>query len=352
MCIQNTCIVPKFMVLGELMTDFLVHPSLELKPNLEFLYQQWLISQKILTEVHSLCGELPLGKVKAGLENALMRRVLDLVEPNPMDLFRCLDVDGLGFGFYCVGLDFDRSVLESMFVVIQRSVETIHEVPLPEIYVEETKILFGTFVLVRNVPVNRLLDVTTRQMDFSLAVSHVLCSALQYNALYAETRHIGPPQCVYDDFHSWGVRNEGFASPFNARLLGKEHAGFFSAFPHTDAIFGSRGSFFHADWKDFDGAWCVDPPFLEETLSRVDAIVGRWRTEGCPPVLYIGPSSYEMKTPFDEEIRLLKGTHFYEGLDGQLHPLPMDVSIWRFGEIEGFDVDRIVSGYLPIQSSK
>jgi hypothetical protein len=28
----------------------------------------------------------------------------------------------------------------------------------------------------------------------------------------------------------------------------------------------------------------------------------------------------------------------------------MDVSIWRFGEIEGFDVDRIVSGYLPVQS--
>ena len=132
--------------------------------------------------------------------------------------------------------------------------------------------------------------------------------------------------------------------------LGKEHAGFFSAFPQTDAIFGSRGSFFHADWKDFDGAWCVDPPFLEETLSRVDAIVGRWREEGCPPVLFIGPSSYEMKTPFDEEIRLLKGTHFYEGLDGQLHPLPMDVSIWRFGEIEGFDVERIVSGYLPVQS--
>lgn len=334
------------------MTGILVKPSIELKRSLESLYHQWRISRKILVDVHSLCSDRPLRKVKAGLENAFMRRVLDLVEPNPVDLFDSVDIDGLEFGFSCVGLGFDRSVLESMVVVIQRSVETIREVPPPEIYVEETRILFGEFVLVRNAPVNRLLDVTAGQMDFSLVAAYVLCSALKYNALYAETRHIGPPQCVYDDFHAWGIRNEGFASPFNARLLGKEHAGFFSAFPQTDAIFGSRGSFFHADWKNFDGAWCVDPPFLEETLSRVDAIVGRWRQEGCPPVLFIGPSSYEMKTPFDEEIRLLKGTHFYEGLDGQLHPLPMNVSIWRFGEIEGFDVDRVVSGYLPVKSSK
>ena len=319
---------------------------------MEILYQQWLTSQKIFTEVYSLCSESPVGKVKAGLENALMRRVLDIIEPNPMDLFQCLDVDGLAFGFSCVGLEFDRSILESMVTVIQRSVETMCEVALPEICVEDTKIVLGEFVLVRNVPVNRLLNVTARHMDFSLAAAYVLCSALQYNALYAETRHIGPPQCVYDDFHAWGIRNEGFASPFNARLLGKEHSGFFSAFPQTDSVFGSRGSFFHADWKNFDGAWCVDPPFLEETLSRVDMIVGRWRSEGCPPVLFIGPSSYKMKTTFDEEIRLLKGTHFYEGLDGQLHPLPMNVSIWRFGEIEGFDVDRIVSGYLPVKSSK
>ena len=44
------------------------------------------------------------------------------------------------------------------------------------------------------------------------------------------------------------------------QLLGKKHA-FFSAFPQTDAIFGLVVSFI---WKDFDGAWCVDPPFLEE----------------------------------------------------------------------------------------
>ena len=31
--------------------------------------------------------------------------------------------------------------------------------------------------------------------------THILFMAgLQYNAIYSETRHIGPPQCVYDDF--------------------------------------------------------------------------------------------------------------------------------------------------------
>ena len=55
-----------------------------------------------------------------------MRRVLDMVEPNPMDLFQCLDVDGLAFGFSCVGLAFERSVLESMVTVIQRNADTTH----------------------------------------------------------------------------------------------------------------------------------------------------------------------------------------------------------------------------------
>ena len=61
-------------------------------------------------------------------------------------------------------------------------------------------------------------------------------------------------------------------------------------------------SFFMSDWKEHSGAWCVDPPFLTKTLERVDHIVGRWRKEGSPPILYIGPSRYKMQTLFDEYV--------------------------------------------------
>ena len=51
--------VPKFCGAEVMYDRLLVNPSIELKPNLEFLYQQWLISQKILAEVHSFCSEFP-----------------------------------------------------------------------------------------------------------------------------------------------------------------------------------------------------------------------------------------------------------------------------------------------------
>lgn len=339
----------------DLPIDPAVHVNSDLSPDLnldlKMLYHQWTLSQQILSEACRL-SDAPKTKIKAGLENALMSKVLEYVEPSPLTLFAALTVDALQFGFSCVGLNVDSDTVSQLHDVIQSIVHSDGETALPEIQFVDERIELGDFTLHRNAPVNRLLHFSMQSMSATDAVSYVLCSALQYNALYAETRHIGPPQCVYDDFHQWGIRNEGFASPFNARLLGKPNSGFFSAFPQTDAIFGSRGSFFHADWKQFEGAWCVDPPFLEETLSQVDAIVGQWRAEGSPSILFIGPSSYQMKTPFDEEIRLAKGIYFYEGLDGQLHPLPMDVSIWRFGEIEGFDAERIIAGYLPAEAAK
>ena len=97
----------------------------------------------------------------------------------------------------------------------------------------------------------------------------------------------------------------------------KKDAHFFSAFPHTDSVFGSNESFFMSDWKEHSGAWCVDPPFL---TKHSNALTILWVAgeEGSPPILYIGPSRYKMQTPFDEEIRLYKDVHYYEGLDGLL----------------------------------
>ena len=171
---------------------------------------------------------------------------------------------------------------------------------------------------------------------------------MRYASIFAKTRHIGPPQIVYDDFYKWGVRNEGFASPFNARMLGKPDGKFFSAFADTDGVFGSQGSLFQARRQDHSGAWCLDPPFLPQTMARTVATIERWRSEpDCPAILLIVPSSFQPAYAPDETVLLQAGHHCYTGLDGQMNPLPVDVSIHRFGPLPGFDAERIQQGYLP-----
>lgn len=314
------------------------------------LYGQWVMSQHILNASTSLLSEVSKRTTKAGLENALMHLVLDMDSPYPLEIFKLLQPKDLRFGFSCVGVELTGDQVTQLGQIITDATQQKPPVVEPMVRIDDNAIHCGKFTLNRNAPVERLWTLALEHFGVVQATEKVLYSALQYAALYAETRHIGPPQCVYDDFHRWGIRNEGFASPFNARLLGKMDSGFFSAFPQTDGPFGSRGSFFHSHWSDHEGAWCVDPPFLHDTLRRVDTIVGQWRSEGSPPILFIGPSSYKMQTPFDEEIKLLKGTHYYEGLDGELHLLPVDVSIWRFGDIDGFDSQAIIGGYLPNKS--
>ena len=335
------------------MNDHLVTQSMRYNSRLVNLYKQWDMSQNIFEVLleHKDIHMSTKQKLKPALENTLMKEVLDLYSPSPSELFQGISLASLQHGFSCVDLEIENHELVLILDIIRGYTSSYSKMDIaayhPPASIHSDHFSFGTFKLYRNAPVNRLWNVALQTMTEDEALTHILMAGLQYNAIYSETRHIGPPQCVYDDFYNWGIRNEGFASPFNARLLGKKDAHFFSAFPHTDSVFGSNGSFFMSDWKEHSGAWCVDPPFLTKTLTRVDHIVSRWRKEGSPPILYIGPSSYKMQTPFDEEIRLYKDIHYYEGLDGLLHVLPVDVSIWRFGDIVGFDTEKVIAGYLP-----
>lgn len=340
------------------MNDHLVTQSTRYNPRLVNLYKQWDMSRNIYKALseHQNIPTSTKQKLKPALENTLMKEVLDLYSPSPLTLFQGISLSSLQHGFSCVGLKAEHDELMTIFNVIQKYISSYvdRDVAIYQLQatIHSDHFALGKFKLFRNAPVNRLWNVAVQTMPEDEALTCVLMAGLQYSSIYSETRHIGPPQCVYDEFYDWGIRNEGFASPFNARLLGKKEARFFSAFPHTDSIFGSNGSFFMSDWKEHSGAWCVDPPFLTKTLERVDRIVGRWRSEGSPPILYIGPSSYKMQTPFDEEVRLYKDIHYYEGLDGLLHVLPVDVSIWRFGNIVGFDAEKIITGYLPKQKQQ
>lgn len=74
---------------------------------------------------------------------------------------------------------------------------------------------------------------------------------------------LGTPAAAMQDLvATHGVTAECFASPLNATL-----PSFCSAFPDTDAPFGSMGSFFATDFR-CGGSYQVGPPYNEAVLQR------------------------------------------------------------------------------------
>lgn len=95
-------------------------------------------------------------------------------------------------------------------------------------------------------------------------------------------------------YTDWGVRNEAFASPLDARFLGMEGAAYFSAFPDTDAAFGSSGDFFTADdpFSIYPGNWFVHPPPADSVLVRAArAIVNAMSLDAPRTVFFLTPST-------------------------------------------------------------
>lgn len=320
------------------------------------MYDQWRMSQSVLQHVKlglQLDGA-PQQQVETALENAVMAALLELDESAPVNLFQSLGTDELTVGFDCVGAQSSERAarvasgrIASAIVEHQRVDESL------DVQFDTDGLRVAEFEQLMCPALDRLIQVSTTQLGAERAVVAVATSALRYASIFAKTRHIGPPQRVYDDFYDWGVRNEGFASPFNSRLLGKANARFFSAFAGIDGPFGSHGSFFRADWRNHPGAWSIDPPFLNSTLARADRQLKAWRWEGFEePVLFICPDWYEPEFETDEKVLLEKGTHYYEGLDGGLHPLPVDVAIYRSGALDEFSVDAVRKGYLPHTDSE
>ena len=326
---------------------------MESRRRLEDAYRQWLRSRSVLAAVHErLDGRRSSRGAEVALENALMRGTLHRPDADPALLFANADVDGLVEGFGFTGLEGTEA--HEAARIIRSTIADVWGEPAPElpddlrVSLTPDGVEVGEFRLDRNRPVDRLLTVAIGRHGPTTGLRLVAASALRYAAIYARTRHIGPPQVVYDAFHRWGVRNEGFASPFNSRLIDREDSGYCSAFPELDAPLGSRGSFFDIDPGAFPGAWCLDPPFIPETMKRVDAIIRAWRERTDPvTVLLIVPMSYTPDVPVDETVVLKAGVHHYTGLDGELHPLPVDVGIHRIGELPGFDAGVIQDGYLP-----
>ena len=98
-------------------------------------------------------------------------------------------------------------------------------------------------------------DIITKEFHSGL---YVLLA--RYNALLGHGMQCALPEHVFQTLHEHTQTNfECFASPLNCR-----YSSYCSAFPDTDGIFGSKGSFF--DFYPTSGSYEVNPPFIESIM--------------------------------------------------------------------------------------
>ena len=155
--------------------------------------------------------------------------------------------------------------------------------------------------------------------------------AVRYAALAPAGQQWGIPRAHVDYlYREWGARTEAFASPLNARLLGRPGARFCSLFPDTDAAFGSAGDFFAAAPAGLPGAWVVNPPFVEAILAAAARRCLAALAGPAPPpaVFFIGPGwgdaeFYRLLSASEfcaATLALEPGKYYYESPEGAQVP--------------------------------
>jgi Phosphorylated CTD interacting factor 1 WW domain len=101
-------------------------------------------------------------------------------------------------------------------------------------------------------------EVAISMQGFHCALYNLLA---RYNALLGHGMQCALPEDVFQVLHKWVQTNfECFASPLNCR-----YSSYCSAFPDTDTVFGSKGSFF--DFYPSRGSYEVNPPFIESVMT-------------------------------------------------------------------------------------
>ncbi len=310
-------------------------------------YENWRRSQYFfeLIKKSGLVNELEDPKIEAGLENALMFQV-NTTSKNPN--VNLLTSEFISFGFNCVNVELNAKDLEHFVELATTKISRLEEhLSNLEIGINKHYFFVENFQLRINQYTKKAFDFLMKDKTEKIALEILLSSALRYASIFAKTRHIGPPQETYDYFYKWGVRNEAFASPFNARLLGKEKASFFSLFEDTDGDFGSQGSLFEINSpENYDGDWCFDPPFIEELMEKAVEKINEWKNSN-PNInfILIVPDWFTPQLNFDEKVLLKENVHYCEGLDGVKRPLPVDVGIYLIGDLEDFSAEKIKTSY-------
>lgn len=162
--------------------------------------------------------------------------------------------------------------------------------------------------------------------------------ALQGGHEAAGGMQLACPPTLFDALRAdLGVTSEIFASPLNCRFALPAACGYCSASPDVDAVFGSRGSFFHC--SPLSGAFVANPPFdplvvaamarrMEHLLNAADergdaltfaVVVPNWQMPRGPhlPAWQLLHDSPHTRCA----LVLPKGSHSYcEQMDGKPTP--------------------------------
>ena len=99
----------------------------------------------------------------------------------------------------------------------------------------------------------------------------LLLICLKYASIISKGQQWGIPINTYRTlYYLYNVRCEGFASPFNSRLLeiSSNDIKYCSLFPTYDKVFGSIGNIFDVDLLECE-AWCINPPFIELIMKNI-----------------------------------------------------------------------------------
>lgn len=147
----------------------------------------------------------------------------------------------------------------------------------------------------------------------------VVRCALRYGLVISKGQQWAVPTAQYDLLYAkYNVRNEGFASPFNSRMMGRRNGKFCSLFPDTDAVFGSIGNFFDTRMT---GGWAVNPPYIDSLLvGSAKHVLKNMQNKEKLFVFYIMPGWFDSaaysllkKSKYCRRVEVLnKYKHFYE----------------------------------------
>lgn len=133
---------------------------------------------------------------------------------------------------------------------------------------------------------------------------NTLNSCLRYISVTPYTgQQLAIQQSHYDLLYDkYNVRNEGFASPFNSKLIEKTNGKYCSLFYDVDKNLGSLGSFMNIKLTDYDGGWVVNPPYIESVINDMaDHILSN-----LPKIIYIIVANWKDLTGIQKLINISK----------------------------------------------
>jgi len=172
-----------------------------------------------------------------------------------------------------------------------------------------------------NINISRQLKLINKLHKLDIVqyyIQYILLVVIRYEAILAGNQHWNIPYKWYKYINKmYNVKLEGFASPLNSQLLMIDDNAFFcSLFYDTDKYFGSVGSLFELDIKDFYNknkdlfrnglSVALNPPFIPFLIKKTVDLIETWFTI-IPNLRFFFGLPYW--TDFEEIVRIQKNKY-------------------------------------------